>query len=69
MLLISFATVYGFLQQVLASNYHPKPFGCASNDDLCTATDGYSEPPPKAYGTWVMGDHGEARFFAPLSLE
>ena len=44
---------------VLSSQYHPKPLGCAADDDLCTATGGMgTEPPPKAYGTWVMGDHG-----------
>ena len=28
--------------------------GCKANDDLCIATDGQLEPPPKEYGTWVM---------------
>ncbi len=33
--------------------------GCPGNDDLCTATNGEgTEPPPAAYGTWVMGPHG-----------
>mmetsp|Transcript_83997 Transcript_83997/g.136180 ORF Transcript_83997/g.136180 Transcript_83997/m.136180 type:complete len:94 (+) Transcript_83997:194-475(+) len=43
---------------ILSSNYHPQPFGCGANDDLCTATDGFMEPPPAAYGSWVIGDHG-----------